>query len=96
MGELVESAGDILAVIAAAALVLWALHYVFGSQVFGLPAMIGVLLVIAVASAFPNLGLLTIAAMAGGLVVLFLAIGLAMALGPEKVPKAHDERPKDQ
>jgi hypothetical protein len=95
MGELVESAGGVLAALLLIGFVLWVLHYVFGSQVFGLPAMIGVLVVIAVGSAVPSLGVLSIAAIAAGVLVLFAVIGIAMSLGPEKLPKAHDEKPKD-
>jgi hypothetical protein len=57
----------------------------FGPQVFGLPAMVGVLVVIAVGSAIPTLGLITIAAMAGGLLLLFAVIGMAMTFGPVKL-----------
>jgi hypothetical protein len=85
VSELLESGGGLLAIVAAALFVLWALHYLFGAQVFGLPAMIGVLVVIAVGSAIPTLGLVTVAAMAAGLLVLFAVIGMAMTLGPEKI-----------
>ena len=92
MSELLESGGGLLAIAAAALFVLWALHYLFGTQVFGLPAMIGVLVVIAVGSAIPTLGLHTLAAMAAGLLVLFAVIGMAMTLGPEKIrtPPGHE------
>ena len=85
MTEFLEVGGGLLAVALGVVLVLWVLHYLFGSQVFGLPAMVGVLVVIAVGSAIPSLGILTIVAMVGGLLVLFVVIGMAMTLGPEKL-----------
>ena len=96
MTEFLEVGGGLLAVALGVVLVLWVLHYLFGSQVFGLPAMVGVLVVIAVGSAIPSLGILTIVAMVGGLLVLFVVIGMAMTLGPEKLRKGHDEQPKDR
>jgi len=93
--EFLEVGGGLLAVALGVVLVLWVLHYLFGSQVFGVPAMVGVLVVIAVASAIPSLGILTIVAMVGGLLVLFVVIGMAMTLGPEKLGKAKDEKPKE-
>ena len=95
MTEFLEVGGGLLAVALGVVLVLWLLHYLFGSQVFGLPAMVGVLVVIAVGSAIPSLGILTIVAMVGGLLVLFVVIGMAMTLGPEKLGKAKDEKPKE-
>ena len=96
MGELLEVGGGLLALALGVVLVLWVLHYLFGAQVLGLPAMIGVLVVIAVGSAIPSLGILTILALVGGLLVLFVVIGMAMTLGPEKLSKASDEKPNER
>jgi hypothetical protein len=95
VSEFVESAGGILVVLLLAVLVLWILYIVFGPQALGVPALIGVLVVIGVGSVVPTLGLFTVVAMIGGLLVLFIVVGMAMSLGPEKLPKAHDERPKE-
>lgn len=94
ISELVESGGGVLVAIVIVAFVLWVLHYAFGSQVLGLPAMLGVFVMIAIGSAV-SLGPLTIAVIVVGLLVLFVVIGMAMSLGPEKLPKARDEKPKD-
>lgn len=79
-----------------AAVVLWLLYLRFGSQVFGVPALVGVLVVLGVISIAPTLGLLTLAAIVLGVVVLFLVIGLAVSVGPERLPKARDERPPQE
>jgi hypothetical protein len=95
VSELFESAGGILVLIVIVALVLWALYSVFGSQAFGLPSLIGVFVVLAVGRAVPSLGFVTLAAIVLGLLVLFIVLGMAMSLGPEELPKAHDEKPKE-
>jgi hypothetical protein len=96
VSEFVESAGGVFGLALIAVLVLALLSLLFGRQVFGLPALIGVLVVVAIGSAAPSLGLLTVFAMAAGMVVLLAVIGMAMSLGPEKPPRAHDERPGGQ
>jgi hypothetical protein len=96
VSELFESAGGILVLIVIVALVLWALYSVFGSQAFGLPSLIGVFVVLAVGRAMPSLGILTLGAIVLGLLVLFIVVGTAMSLGPEELPKAHDEKPKEE
>jgi len=81
---------------AAIAVALGALYFVFGSQALGLPAMIGVLVVLAVAEALSSAGPLTLLAMVVGLAALFMVIGMAMSLGAGRPPQAHDEKPKDE
>ncbi len=95
MSELLEAVVNVGAYFLVIVLVLWLAYQAFGSQVFGLPVMIGVLVVIGVATAVSAASFFVIAAMVAGLLILFIVIGMAMSLGDEKPPQAHDEKPKD-
>jgi hypothetical protein len=95
VGELAESLAGVAGWLLLIGLALGLGYQFFGSQVFGLPALVGVLVLIALGSAFSTMGLLTLGLMVAGLVVLFIVIGVAMTLGPERIDKARDERPKD-
>ena len=96
MSELLAGAGGIGIYILVAAFLLWLAYYLFGPQALGVPAFIGVLVIFALWQALPSLGVLTIAAFVAGVLVLFIVIGMAMSLGAEKPPKAHDEKPPDE
>ena len=65
-------------------LLLWALWFAFGSQAFGLPAMIGLLVVLAGISVFGNDGLAGLAFVVLALIALALVIGMAMRLGNDR------------
>ncbi len=95
MSELFEVAGNLGLDFLVIGGILWLAHYVFGSQALGVPAMIGIFLVIALGTMLSSLGFLVIAAMVAGLLLLYLVIGMAMSLGADRLPQAHDEKPKD-
>ena len=63
---------------------LWACYFAFGPQVFGLPVLIGVLVVAAGKSVFSNAGLAGLAFIVLGLILLVLVIGMAMRLGSDR------------
>jgi hypothetical protein len=84
VSELLEA---ILAVAVGVALfgaLLWASYFAFGPQVFGLPVLIGVLVVLAGKSVFSNAGLAGVAFIVLGLILLVLIIGMAMRLGNDR------------
>jgi hypothetical protein len=93
MSELLESAANVLAYVLVASLLGWGLYRAFGSQVLGLPTLIGVLVIAAALSVFSSAVVLL--AMVIGLVVLMLVIGMAMTLGPEPPSGSGEERPMD-
>jgi hypothetical protein len=66
------------------ALLAWALWFAFGSQAFGLPSMIGLLVVIAGISVFGNDGLAGLAFVVVALIALAMVIGAAMRLGNDR------------
>jgi hypothetical protein len=66
------------------ALLAWALWFAFGEQVFGVPAMIGLLVVLAGISVFGNDGLGGLAFVILALIALALVIGMAMRLGNDR------------
>jgi len=95
VSELLEALANVGAYVLALGLVGWGLYRVFGTQVFGVPAMVGLLVVIAGGTIFSNIGLLALAVVVVGLLVLVMVIGMAMTLGPEKPIRPEGERPPD-
>lgn len=89
MGQLLYSAAFVLVV----GLAGWGLYRAFGSQVLGLPAMIGVLVLAGALSIFSSVVVLL--AMIVGLLVLMLVIGMTMTLGPEPPSPPGEERTMD-
>ncbi len=74
-------------------LVGWGLYHAFGSQVLGLPAMIGLAVIAGALSIFSSL--VVILAMLLGLLVLMLVIGMTMTLGPEPPSRPGEQHPMD-
>lgn len=95
MSELLESLGNVAIYIVLIGALLWALHFAFGSQVLGLPAMLGVFVLIAGVKIFSNSGIGGLVAVVFGLVAIVLIIGMAMSLGG-RPPQAEQERPPDE
>jgi hypothetical protein len=94
MSELLESVLELGSYFLVVAAVLWLAYHAFGSQVFGLPMMVCVLFLVALGSVFPRLGFFGVAGGLAGLLLLYMAIGMAMTLGQK--PRQHDdERPAD-
>ena len=93
MSELLESAANVGAYVLVVGLLGWALYRAFGSQVLGLPAMVGVLVIAGALSIFSSAVVLV--AMVIGLVVLMLIIGMSMTLGPEPPSGPGEQRPMD-
>ena len=84
MGELLSAVLAILIYAALVGLLVWALYFAFGPQVFGLPVMIGLLVVFAGKSIVGNDGIGGLAFVVFGLVALALVIGMAMRLGSDR------------
>jgi hypothetical protein len=93
--ELLEAVGGVALVVALSAVLLWALYFAFGAQVLGLPAMLGLLVILAGNSIAGNSGLVGLVAVLLGLVLLVLVIGMAMSFGG-RPPQAEQERPPDE
>jgi hypothetical protein len=74
----------------------WALYYAFGSQVFGVPAMMAVLVVLAGVRIFSNVGLAGLAVLVVGLGVLVMVIGMAMTGGGAKKSHRREDEPVDR
>ena len=74
----------------------WGLYNAFGPQVFGVPAMLGVLVVLAAVRVFSNVGLAGFAVVVVGLGVLVMVIGMAMTGGTKRSDRRKDERPIDR
>jgi hypothetical protein len=93
--------GDPFSVLAACALVVllialaWALYHVVGPQIFGLPVLIGVLVVAAGASIFSNAGLVGVLAVAVGLLAVVAIIGVALTVGGGRPDRTQDDRRPD-
>jgi hypothetical protein len=85
----------IVALVVLAGVLVWALYQLYGPQVFGLPVLIGVLVVAAGASIFSNAGLVGVLAVVVGLAALVVVIGMAMNVGTKRSDRARDERPPD-
>ncbi len=74
--------------------ILLVLYMLFGAQALGLPTLVGALVVLAAISAIHSFAV--VLGVLGGLLLLFIAIGMAMTLGAGRPPQAHDERPKEE
>jgi hypothetical protein len=94
--ELLESLGNIAIYIALIGALLWSLHFAFGSQVLGLPAMLGVFVVIAGVKIFGNSGIGGLVAVVFGLAAIVVVIGMAMTVGSGRPPRRESERPPDE
>jgi hypothetical protein len=93
--ELLEAIGGVAIVVLLIAVLLWALYFAFGSQVLGLPAMLGAFVLVAGWKIFDNSGIGGFAAVVLGLVAVVLIIGMAMSFGG-RPPQAEQERPPDE
>lgn len=93
--ELLEAVGGVAIYLVLIALLLWALYFAFGSQVLGLPAMLGVFVVVAGVKIAGNSGPGGLVAVVLGLVAILLIIGMAMSFGG-RPPQAEQERPPDE
>jgi hypothetical protein len=69
----------------------WSLYYAFGPQVFGLPAMIAVLVTIAGVRIFSNVGVAGLAAVVVGLAAVVVIIGMAMSVGTKRSERIKHE-----
>jgi hypothetical protein len=87
---------EIVALAVLAGVLVWALYQLVGPQIFGLPALIGVLVVAAGVSIFSNAGLVGVLAVVVGLAALVAIIGAAMNVGTSRSDRARDERPSDE
>jgi hypothetical protein len=95
MGELLEAAGNIAAYAAVIFLAGWGLQRVFGVQVFGVPGIVGLLVVLAGVRVFSNSGLRGLLATVVCLLVVAIVIGMAMSLGADRPDRPEGERPPD-
>jgi hypothetical protein len=84
VSELLEAVLAVGVYVVLFGLLLWACYFAFGPQVFGLPVLIGVLVVAAGKTVFSNAGLTGVAFIVLGLVLLMLVIGMAMRLGSDR------------
>jgi hypothetical protein len=91
MTELLEAVASIAAYVLIIGLLGCALYYVFGPQVLGLPAIVGLLVVVAGVRVFSNTGLAGLGAVVVGLLILVMVIGMAMTLGTERSSHHQDE-----
>ena len=89
MGDPAEVLAIVVSLVLAGVLA-WALYQVFGPQVFGLPVLIGVLVVAAGVSIFSNAGLIGVLAVVLGLAALVVIIGMAMSVGTKRSDRARD------
>jgi hypothetical protein len=93
---MLEALGNVAIIVGLIAALLWALHFAFGPQVLGLPAMLGVFVVIAGIKILGNSGIGGLIAIVLGLVAVVLVIGMAMTLGAGRPPQQQNERPPDE
>ena len=96
MTELLESLGNVAIVVALFGALLWALHFAFGSQVLGLPAMLGGLVLIAGVKIFSNSGIGGLVAVVLGLAAVVVVIGMAMNVGGGRTRPRERELPPDE
>jgi hypothetical protein len=98
MAEPLAAVGDVLAIailVGLVALLAWALYWAIGPQVFGLPAMIALLVVAAGVTAFSNIGVAALAAVLIGLALVVVVIGMAMNVGAKRSGRPRDTKRKD-
>jgi hypothetical protein len=96
VGELFEALVNIGIYVLLFGALAWALYFAFGPHAFGLPAIIGVLVVLAGVRVFSNVGLTGLAVVILGPAMLVMIIGMAMTLGTEKSDRPKDEHPVDR
>lgn len=96
MHELLEAILSVVMYAMLLGLVGWALYYAFGPQVFGVPAMVGVLVVLAGVSVFSNVGLAGLAVVVVGLAVLVMVFGMAMNGGTKRSNRRKEDPPVDR
>ncbi len=96
MTELLESLGNVAIYVVLIAALLWSLHFAFGSQVLGLPAMLGVLVLIAGVRIFNNSGIGGVVAVVLGLAAVVVVIGMAMNVGERRTKPPERELPPDE
>jgi hypothetical protein len=89
VSELLEAVLSVAIYVVLIGLLLWACYFAFGPQVFGLPVIVGVLVVAAGVRIFSNAGVSGLAFVVLGLVVLMLVIGMAMRLGSDRRRPPH-------
>jgi hypothetical protein len=95
--ELLQAAGGVAIYVVLIALLAWSLYFAFGPQALGLPAMLGVFVVIAGVRIVGNSGLVGLVAVVLGLVAVVLIIGAAMTLGSGRgETRSENERRPDE
>jgi hypothetical protein len=91
MGELLEVAGGLAIGIALIVLLGWALYFAFGPQVLGLPAMLGLFVVIAGVRIVGNVGIAGVLVIVVALAAVVVIIGMAMSVGSERSGAPRDD-----
>lgn len=94
--ELLEAIAGIGIYVLLLGLLVWALYFALGPQILGIPAMIGVLVVVAGVKPFSNQGLAGVAFMVLGLAGLVVVIGMAMTFGTKRPSPPEDQLPPDR
>jgi hypothetical protein len=94
VSELLEAVAGVGAYVVLFGLLLWALYFAFGPQVLGLPAMLGVLVIVAGIRIFSNAGLSGLAFVVLALCALVMVIGMAMRLGTDRGPRRPGSPPE--
>jgi hypothetical protein len=94
--DLLEAIGNVAIIAGLIGALLWSLHFAFGPQAFGLPAMLCVVAVVAGLRIFSNSSIGGVIAVVLGLVAAVLVIGMAMTLGGGRPPQQQHERPPDE
>jgi hypothetical protein len=95
MTELLEALAGIAAYVALIGVIVWILYLAFGTQVFGVPALIAVLVIVAGGQVVGNVGAIGFVAIVIALVGLVAVIGIAMTLGPEGRGSPAKEKPQE-
>jgi hypothetical protein len=96
VSELLDAAVGVGVYVVLFGLLLWALYFAFGPQALGLPAMLGVLVIVAGIRVFSNAGLSGLVFVVIGLFVLLMIIGIAMRPGTDRHAGSRDsESPRD-
>jgi hypothetical protein len=94
--ELLEAIGDISIYVALIALLAWSLYFALGPQVLGLPAMIGVFVVVAGAKIVGNIGPAGVVVVMVALAAVIVVIGMAMTIGDRRSSRPTHTRPSDE